>query len=175
MSITNEQLAELLSGIARAQQAIVDAIERSDGGWRNTHLIPVLNVAANVRQADPRLIDLPSRILLRYQGRVAVDNVSIVADLERLFSQLPDAAPADASAATAPAPPRFATRAAPAPAVAATGAAAPRPAGAAPPVAASVAIAPTAPAAVTRPAPAAATPAAPAAGVAGDALDFSKP
>ena len=61
MSVTNEQLAELLSGIARAQQAIIDAVERSDGGWKNTHLIPVLNVAANMRQAEPRLVDAEPR------------------------------------------------------------------------------------------------------------------
>src|SRR5690606_6276422 len=73
MTISTEHLAELLAGIARAQQALVDAIERSDAGWRNTHLIPVLNVAANMRAPEPRLIDLPSRILLRYQGRAAVD------------------------------------------------------------------------------------------------------
>ena len=35
MSISIEHLAELLSGIARSQQAIVDAIERENGGWRN--------------------------------------------------------------------------------------------------------------------------------------------
>ena len=138
MSVTNEQLAELLSGIARAQQAIIDAVERANGGWKNTHLIPILNVAANMRQADPRLIDLPSRILLRYQGRAAVDSATIIADLERLFSQPISSAASDPSAATAPSAPRFAARtpapaAAPAaapvpPAVAATPAAAPRPA-----------------------------------------------
>ncbi len=122
MSITNEQLAELLSGIAKAQQAIVDAVERAQGGWRNNHLIPILNVAANMRQPEPRLVDLPARILLRYQGRAAVDSATIIADLERLFSLPPEGAPVDASAATAPRPPRFAARAAapaPAPAVAA--------------------------------------------------------
>jgi hypothetical protein len=166
MSITNEQLAELLSGIARSQQAIIDAIERSDGGWRNTHLIPVLNVAANIRQADPRLIDLPSRILLRLQGRAAVDSAPILADIERLFSQPAGAAVVDASAATAPAPGRFATRA---PSAApATPAVAPRPAAApgATPAAA------TAPAAA--PAPAAAASAAPPAGAGDEELDFSK-
>ncbi len=116
MTVTNEQLAELLSGIAKAQQAIIDAVERAEGGWRSNHLIPILNVAANLRQPEPRLLDLPARILLRYQGRVAVDNASIVADLERLFSQPAGGAPVDASAATAPAAPRFAARVAAAPA-----------------------------------------------------------
>ncbi|MBM3347270.1 MAG: hypothetical protein FJY55_12340, partial [Betaproteobacteria bacterium] len=117
MSVNNEQLAELLSGIAKAQQAIIDAVERADGGWKNNHLIPLLNVAANMRQPEPRLLDLPARILLRYQGRAAVDSATIVADLERLFSQPVGATPVDAAAATAPAPP-----------AAATAAAAPRPA-----------------------------------------------
>ena len=102
MSVTNEQLAELLSGIARAQQAIIDAVERANGGWKNAHLIPILNVAANMRQADPRLIDLPSRILLRYQGRAAVDSATIIDDLERLFSQPITSTAVDPSAATAP-------------------------------------------------------------------------
>ena len=34
MNVTIEQLAELLAGIARSQQAIVDAIESENGGWR---------------------------------------------------------------------------------------------------------------------------------------------
>src|SRR6185436_16923686 len=98
MSISIEHLAELLSGIARSQQAIIDAVERANGGWRNTHLIPMLNVAANMRQADPRLLDLPARILLRYQGRAAVDTAAIVADLERLLALPPGGAQADPSA-----------------------------------------------------------------------------
>jgi hypothetical protein len=107
MSISIEHLAELLSGIARSQQAIVDAIERNNGGWRNAHLIPLLNVAANMRHAEPRLLDLPARILLRYQGRAAVDNATIVADLQRLLALPPSSETddvANAAAATAPAP-----------------------------------------------------------------------
>lgn len=168
MTVTNEQLAELLSGIAKAQQAIIDAVERADGGWKNNHLIPLLNVAANMRQPEPRLLDLPARILLRYQGRAAIDNASILSDLERLFSQPVAGAPVDASAATAPAAPRFAARVAPAPAAAVPAAAT---------AAAPAAVAPRpAPAAPASPAPMAAAaptarPAAPASG--GSELDFS--
>lgn len=107
MSISIEHLAELLSGIARSQQAIVDAIERENGGWRNAHLIPLLNVAANMRHAEPRLLDLPARILLRYQGRAAIDNAAIVADLQRLLALPPSSETEDvanAAAATAPSP-----------------------------------------------------------------------
>ena len=84
IQLTAEQLAELLAGIARAQNALVDAVDRANGGWRNTHLLPVLNVAANVRQAEPRLIDLPSRVLLRSQGRGAIDIAAIAADLVQI-------------------------------------------------------------------------------------------
>ena len=82
MNLSIEQIAELLAGIARSQQAIVDAIESESGGWRNTHLLPKLNTASNMRLATPRLIDIPSRILLRSQGRVAMDVATITRVLE---------------------------------------------------------------------------------------------
>lgn len=85
--MNNEQLAELLSGIAKAQNAVLDAVERANPGFKATHLGSVLNVAANMRTAEPRLVDLPSRILLRYQGRAAVDTAQIVADLDRLLAE----------------------------------------------------------------------------------------
>jgi hypothetical protein len=105
MSITNEQLAELLAGIAKSQQAIIDAVERANGGWRNNHLSPLLTIAANLRSADPRLLDLPSRILMRYQGRAALDLAAIKADLDRLTSGAASAAPAAAAAAPVAASP----------------------------------------------------------------------
>ena len=73
MNMTHEQLAELLAGIARAQQAVVDAIDRAEPGFRGTYLLPALNVAANLRIPEVRLMDLPSRILLRSQGRTPMD------------------------------------------------------------------------------------------------------
>ncbi len=82
MNLTTEQLAELLYGIARSQQAIIDAIESENGGWRNTHLLPKLNTAANLRLATSRLQDIPSRILLRSQGRVPMDVATIARALE---------------------------------------------------------------------------------------------
>ena len=82
--MNNLQLAELLAGIAKANNAMLDAFDRAHPGFKATHLAPVLNVAANVRSAEPRLVDLPSRILLRYQGRAAVDVDAIRADLDRL-------------------------------------------------------------------------------------------
>ena len=82
MNLTTEQFAELLYGIARSQQAIIDAIESENSGWRNTHLLPKLNTAANLRIATSRLQDIPSRILLRSQGRIAMDVVTIARALE---------------------------------------------------------------------------------------------
>jgi hypothetical protein len=99
MSITNEQLAELLAGIVRSQQAIIDAIESANGGWRNTHLLPKLNTAANMRMANARLLDIPSRVLLRSQSRVPMDAATIARDLAAAMGTV---AAAGASAAAAP-------------------------------------------------------------------------
>ena len=101
MEISSEYLADLLIGIAKAQTAVIDAMERANPGFRNTHAVPLLQIAANMRAGDPRLIDLPSRVLLRMQGRVALENAAVVADLERLAKGGPPV-PSDASAATAP-------------------------------------------------------------------------
>ena len=110
--MNHDQLAELLAGIAKAQNATLDAVDRAMPGFKTTHLAPVLNVAANMRVGDPRLVDLPSRILLRYQGRAAVDLGAIKADLERLLgaggaapggSATAPVAPASGAAAPAPA------------------------------------------------------------------------
>jgi len=100
MNLTTDQLADLLIGIARAQNAVIEAMERSSPGFRSQHAVPIITVAANMRAGDPRMIDLPSRVLLRLQGRVAVDPAGVKADLERLASG--KAAPA-AQAFAAPA------------------------------------------------------------------------
>ena len=140
--MTNDQLAELLSGIAKSQNAMLDAVDRAMPGFKATHLGPVLNIAANIRQADPRLIDLPSRVLLRLQGRVAPDQSAIVADLDRLLGT--------AAAAAQPAP----VAPAAAPVSAAPAAPAPRPAPVATPAPAAATPLPPAPATPTAPAPA---------------------
>ena len=99
--MTHDQLAELLAGIAKSQNAVLDAVDRAMPGFKNTHLAPVLNVAANMRAGDPRLVDLPARILLRYQGRAAVDMATIKLDLDRLLGAASPAAPAAAPAPAA--------------------------------------------------------------------------
>jgi hypothetical protein len=82
----NTQLAELLLGIAKAQAAIIDAVERAQPGFRNNHAVPILTTAANVRAAVPRVQDLSARILLRMQGRAAFDVAQIQQDLEAAFA-----------------------------------------------------------------------------------------
>ncbi len=103
MSVTPEQLAELLAGIVRAQQAVIDAVESQHGGFKNTHLLPKLTVAANARQVNARLLDIPSRVLLRSQGRVPMEAAQIAQDL-RVALGAATAAPAAAAPATS-APP----------------------------------------------------------------------
>ena len=99
MNLTTEQLAELLHGIARSQQAIIDAVDSDRGGWRNTHLLPKLNTAANLRLATSRLQDIPSRILLRSQSRVPMDVATIALALEEAANGA--AVPATAAATRA--------------------------------------------------------------------------
>ena len=101
MELNTEQLADLVIGFARAQNAVIEAIDRANPGFRNQHAVPILNVAANMRAGDPRMIDLPARILLRLQGRVALDNAAVKADLERLISGRPSAGAAAAAIAAA--------------------------------------------------------------------------
>jgi hypothetical protein len=99
MNLTTDHLADILIGIARAQNAVIEAVDRANPGFRNTHAVPILNVAANMRAGDPRMIDLPSRILLRLQGRVALDATAVKADLERLTGGAGAAAAAPGAAA----------------------------------------------------------------------------
>ncbi len=108
----NTQLAELLMGIAKAQNAVIDAIDRAEPGFRNNHAVPILTTAANVRAAVPRIQDLPSRILLRMQGRSPFDIAQILQDLEAALANGGTAAPDDPSKNIPPAAARVAARAA---------------------------------------------------------------
>ena len=106
MNLTIDHLADILIGIARAQNAVIDAIDRVNPGFRSQHATPLITLAANMRAGDPRMIDLSSRILMRLQGRVALDAAQVKADLERLMSgkAAPSAAGAPASPKRAAAP-----------------------------------------------------------------------
>ena len=140
MSITTQQLAELLIGIARSQQAIIDAVEGMKAGFKSTYLTPALDTAAKLRSTGRPLTlqEFPARVLVQCQGRAGPNLEQIVKDLDDLLSGkvlTPSAvAPAIARAAAAaprPAALAAAPAAAPAPATAAPAALAPKPAAAA--------------------------------------------
>jgi hypothetical protein len=102
LQISASQLAELLSGIARAQNAMLAGIEGAMAGARSQHIVPALNNAAHLRdRPEPSLIDLPVRILLSYQGRVGPDVAAIARDLERLCGGKSAAGAAPSAAAPA--------------------------------------------------------------------------
>ena len=99
LQISALQLAELLSGIARAQSAVMNGIDSVMAGTKSQHILPALNNAAHLRdRPQPTLVDLPVRILMSYQSRVGPDLAGIARDLERLC---PGSAPAPAAAAPA--------------------------------------------------------------------------
>src|SRR5258708_32968583 len=101
LQISAQQLAELLSGIARAQAAVMNGIDSAHAGTKSQHILPALNNAAHLRdRPQPSLIDLPVRILMSYQSRVGPDVAGIARDLERLCG---GASPAPASASAPPA------------------------------------------------------------------------
>lgn len=94
LQITAQQLAELLSGIARAQAALIAGMESLHAGAKTQHVLPQLQNAAHLRDhPQPTLVDLPVRILLGYQGRVPPDPAAIARDLERLINGARGAAP----------------------------------------------------------------------------------
>ena len=150
MSITTQQLAELLIGVARSQQAIIDAMEGLKAGFKGTYMSPALDSVAKIRSTGRAvtLQDFPARVLVQCQGRAGPNLEQIVKDLDDLLAgkvTTPSAiAPATARAAAAA--PRPAAPAAPA------ATAAPQPVVGAPAPAAS------APAAAGAPAPKPAAP-----------------
>jgi len=102
LTISAQQLAELLSGIARAQAAIINGMESAHPGTRSSHIVPALNNVAHFRDhPNPTLTDLPVRVVLSYMGRVGPDLANLQRDIERLFSA---AEPAAASPAPASVP-----------------------------------------------------------------------
>jgi hypothetical protein len=88
VNISSQQLAELLIGVARAQQAIVEAAESQRVGFKG-HLAAALQTAARSRSTGhtPTLMDFPSRVLLAHQGRSGPDLEQITRDLEALLAQ----------------------------------------------------------------------------------------
>lgn len=90
-NVSSKQLAEILIGIARAQQVIVDAVESAKPGFKMTHLTPVLHAAAKLRNTNhvATLTDLPARLLLQCQGRVGPDVDLVTRDLEEMLTAKP--------------------------------------------------------------------------------------
>jgi hypothetical protein len=117
MTITTQQLAELLIGIARSQQAIIDGIESLKAGFKSTHLGPSLDSVARIRSTGRALTlqDFPARLLVQCQGRAGPNLEQVVKDLDDMLSgkvTTPSAvAPATARAASAA--PRAVTAAVP--------------------------------------------------------------
>ena len=98
-NITTQQLAELVVGIARAQQAIIDALESQKAGFKGSHLAPALDNAAKSRVTTGPLTlqEFPSRVLLQCMGRAGPNVEQLTRDLETLLSGQAGgaAAPAD--------------------------------------------------------------------------------
>jgi hypothetical protein len=104
LNISEQQLAELLIGIARAQAAVIHGVDNAMAGTKTQHIVPALQNAAHLRDhPEPTLIDLPVRILLTSQGRVPPDPAVIAGELERLLSGAAALAPAAAAPAAPPA------------------------------------------------------------------------
>src|SRR5688572_4155355 len=98
MTMTSQQLAELLLGIARAQAGIIQGLESEMAGVRSGRIIPALQNVAHLRDhPQPTLTDLPVRVLLGTLGRQVPDTAGLLKDIERLLGgAAPAAAPAEA-------------------------------------------------------------------------------
>jgi hypothetical protein len=85
-NITTQQLAQLLLGVARAQNALVEALENSKAGFKATHFRPAVEAASRIRSNRAEtLSDYPSRLLLQMLGRTAPDRDSVARELEKLL------------------------------------------------------------------------------------------
>ena len=88
MTITTQQLAELLIGVARSQQAIIDAVESMKAGFKSTYLSPALDSVAKIRSTGRALTlqDYPARVLVQCQGRAGPNLEQIIRDLDDLLA-----------------------------------------------------------------------------------------
>lgn len=105
-NITTQQLAELIIGIARTQQALVDAMESQKAGFKGTHFASALDNAAKIRVTNRPLTlqELPARALLQCMGRAGPNVEQLTRDLEALLSGQPLVAAAPAASAPSAAP-----------------------------------------------------------------------
>ena len=104
-NVTTQQLAEILIGIARTQQAIVDGMESMKAGFKTTHFAPALDNTAKIRVTTRPLTlqEFPARVLMQCMGRAGPNVEQITRDLEALLSGQPvtAAAPAGGGGAAA--------------------------------------------------------------------------
>jgi hypothetical protein len=104
-NITTQQLAEIIIGVARTQQAIVDAMESQKAGFKGSHFASALDNAAKIRVTNRPLTlqEFPARALLQCMGRAGPNVEQLARDLDALLSGQPlvAAAPGAASAPSA--------------------------------------------------------------------------
>ena len=102
-NVTTQQLAEILIGIARTQQAIVDGMESLKAGFKTTHFAPALDNTAKIRVTTRPLTlqEFPARVLMQCMGRAGPNIEQITRDLEALLSGQPVTAAAPAAGAGA--------------------------------------------------------------------------
>ena len=87
LEFTTEQLAQLILGIARAQHAVIEAVESAKPGFKATHLRPTIETAARLRTNRPEtLAEYPSRLLLQMLGRSLPDAAAVTRELDRLIT-----------------------------------------------------------------------------------------
>jgi len=100
-NITTQQLAELIIGIARAQQAIVDAMESQKAGFKGSHFATALDNAAKIRVTTRPLTlqEFPARALLQCMGRAGPNVEQLTRDLDALLAAQAAAAAAVPDAA----------------------------------------------------------------------------
>jgi len=95
-NITTRQLAELIIGIARAQQAIIEGMESLKAGYKATHFAPALDNTARTRVTTRPLTlqEFPARVLMQCMGRAGPSVEQVTRDLEALLGGRPIAAAA---------------------------------------------------------------------------------
>jgi hypothetical protein len=100
-NLTTQQLAELLLGVARAQHAIIEALENSKAGFKATHFRPTLESVSRIRSNHPdSLVDFPARLLLQMLGRTGPDAAQVARNLDALLGAHGGSAAAAAPDAT---------------------------------------------------------------------------
>ena len=106
-NITTQQLAELIIGVVRTQQAIVDAMESQKAGFKGSHFASALDNAAKIRVTNRPLTlqEFPARALMQCMGRSGPNVEQLARDLDSLLSGRPLVAAAPEAASAPPAAP----------------------------------------------------------------------